>query len=114
MSALLKATKELVDQLRTAGVRVTMDSRNLNLPTVLVVPPAFLGDSNTGGTATFTLYAVTRAPANADAWESLDGLLDQITAVLEDVRVIRPSSYDVDGTGGLPSLEIAFTRTLDW
>lgn len=114
MSALLTATEALVDRLRAAGVRVTMDVRNLNLPTVLVVPPQFLGDSNCGGTASFTLYLITRAPANADAWKSLDGLLDQVTAELDDIRVIRPSSYDPEGTGPLPSLEVVFTQTLDW
>lgn len=113
MTGLMVATEEMVETLRAGGVRVTMDSRNLNLPTVLVVPPTFVGDSNLGGLATFTLYAITRAPANLDAWKSLDGLLAQVLTVL-DVREIRPTEYDVDGTGGSPALELTHDITLDW
>jgi len=113
VTGLLAATEALVDTLRAGGVRVTMDSRNLNLPTVLVVPPAFVGDANLGGLATFTLFVVTRGPANLDAWKSLDSLLAQVVALV-DVREVRPSSYDVDGLGGSPALEITHDETLDW
>lgn len=113
MTTLLTATEALVDVLRAGGVRVTMDSRNLNLPTALVVPPVFTGDSTYGGLATFTVYLITRAPANLDAWKSLDLLLDKVVAVLE-VREIRPSSYDVEGLGGSPSLELTLDQSLDW
>jgi hypothetical protein len=113
MTGLLAATEDLVETLRAGGVRVTMDSRNLNLPTVLVVPPVFVGDSNLGGLATFTLYLVTRGPANLDAWKSLDLLLDQVVSLV-DVREIRPTSYDVEGTGGSPALEVTHDITLDW
>ena len=112
-TSLWKAADETVQQLRAAGVRATMDVRNLNLPCVLVVPPAIVLDANCGGTATFTAYAVSRGPGNADAWKSLDELLEKTAAVI-DVEEVRTSQYTIDETGALPALEIVWTQALSW
>ena len=114
MTAILDATIALTEQLRAAGVRVTMDVRNLNLPTVLIVPPSWVADVMCGGTASFTIYALARPPANLDAWRSLDALLGEVAAVVDEVREVRPSSYDPEGAGGVPALEITFDHSLTW
>lgn len=112
-TSLWKSAQDTVDALRAAGIRATMDPRNLNLPAVLVVPPAIVLDVSCGGTARFTAYAVSRAPGNADAWKSVDGLLEQVAAVV-DVEEVRPTQYTTDDTGALPALEIVWTSALSW
>lgn len=114
MTALIDATVALTDELRAAGIRVTMDIRNLNLPTLLIVPPAWVMDVQQGGTATFAIYALARPPANLDAWRSCDKLLGELYAVVDDIREVRPTSYDPEGNGGLPALEITFAHSLTW
>jgi hypothetical protein len=114
VTAILDAALALADDLRAAGVRATMDTRNLNLPTLLIIPPTWVGDVSCGGTASFTIYALTRAPANLDAWKSLDKLLAELTGVVDIVREVRSTSYDVEGTGGLPAFEITFDYSLAW
>lgn len=114
MTAIIDATIALTEELRAAGIRATMDIRNLNLPTLLIVPPQWVADVMCGGTATFVVYALTRGPANLDAWRSLDGLLSELSKVVDDVREVRPTSYDPEGSGGLPALEITFAHSLTW
>jgi hypothetical protein len=114
MTAILDATVKLTEDLRAAGIRATMDVRNLNLPTLLVVPPVWVADLMCGGTASFVIYALTRGPANLDAWKSLDTLLAEVSKVVDEVREVRPTSYDPEGNGGLPALEITFDHSLTW
>lgn len=114
MTAIIDATTALTDMLRAAGIRVTMDVRNLNLPTLLVVPPSWVADLMCGGTATFTIYALARGPANLDAWRSCDALLGELSKVVDEVREVRPTAYDPEGSGGLPALEITFAHSLTW
>ena len=114
MTALIDATTALTDELRAAGIRVTMDVRNLNLPTLLIVPPAWVADVMCGGTATFAIFALARPPANLDAWRACDKLLGELAAVVDEVRTVRPTSYDPEGAGGMPALEITFEHSLTW
>ena len=114
MTALIDATVALTDELRAAGIRVTMDVRNLNLPTLLIVPPAWVADVQWGGTATFAIYALARPPANLDAWKACDKLLAELAAVVDDVREVRPTGYNPEGSGDLPALEITFAHSLTW
>lgn len=113
MTSLWKAAEEAVEELRAAGVRATMDVRNLNLPCVLIIPPAIVLDVNCGGTAKFTAYAISRGPGNADAWKSIDELLDKVAAAV-DVEEVRPTQYTIDETGALPAFEVVWTRVLSW
>lgn len=112
-TSLWKAAEETVAELRAASIRCTMDVRNLNLPCILITPPSFVGDISCGGTATFTAWAISRGPGNADAWKSIDALLEQLAAVV-DVEAVTTSQYTVDDTGALPALEIVWTKALSW
>lgn len=113
MTSLWKVAEDTVTELRGAGIRATMDVRNLNLPCVLMVPPAFVGDISCGGTATFKALIISRGPGNADAWKSIDDILGQLAAVV-DVEEVRPSEYTTDETGALPALEVVWTQALSW
>ena len=112
-TSLWKAAETVVGDLVAAGIRATMDPRSVNLPAVLVVPPQFDRETSCIGRALFTAFLITRGPGNADAWQSLDALLEQVSTVLA-VDQIRPASYVLDDGAPLPALEIQWTVGLSW
>lgn len=91
MSAFARAL-ELVDLLEAAGIRATNDSRNLNVPCVLIPPPRRAYDLACGYTAGWELWALVPGPGNADAFQAVDELADQVAAVLPVLRA-EPRAY---------------------
>jgi hypothetical protein len=113
MSTLIDLLEQTLADLDSAGVRATMDPRNLNPPGVLVVPPEFDLDVGCGGTGNFSAFVVAPGPANLDAWRALDALAAQ-TATAIPVERIRATFYTPDDTSRLPALELTWTRALSW
>jgi hypothetical protein len=113
MSSLVDALTVWQEKLASEGVRATLDPRNVNPPCVLLTAPAVVLDVSCGGTATFTAYALTRGPANADAWLSLDELVTKVAAVVP-LESFEPGSYAVDDTSPLPCFTLTWTEALTW
>lgn len=109
----MSVLSEWQEKLDAAGIRATVDPRSLNVPCVLLVPPAMVLDSSCGGLATFTAYALTRGPGNADAWASLDELVAKVAGVIP-LESFEPGSYTVDETSALPCFTLTWTEALTW
>ena len=99
--------------LTAAGLRVTLDPRNVNPPCVLLVPPRVEMDLNCGGTAEFKAFILVPPPANLDAWRLADDMAVKVGGVV-DVRTLEPSSYGVDDSGLLPALEATWEGAVTW
>lgn len=113
MSTLLDVLNSYVVELTAVGIRATLDPRSVNPPCVLLIPPTMALDVAGGGTATFTAYALTRGPGNADAWKSLDQLTTQAIEVLP-LESFEPGSYAVDDGTPLPCFTLTWTEALTW
>jgi hypothetical protein len=113
MTSVIKALEGWADQLTQNGIRVTLDPRSANPPCLLLLPPSMALDVSCGGTATFTAYALTRGPGNADAWRSLDDLTADAATVLP-LESFEPGSYAVDDGTPLPAFILTWTEALTW
>lgn len=113
MSELIDRLNSYAMELAAVGVRATLDPRSVNPPCVLLIPPTMALDVSCGGTATFTAYALTRGPGNADAWKSLDQLTAQAYQVLP-LEGFEPGSYAVDDGTPLPAFILTWTEALTW
>lgn len=84
---------EILAELKAAEINATNDPRNLNPPIVLIPPPALnLTEISRGAYASWSLLLLVPGPANADAWQALDGLLADVAEVL-DVETVTPLGY---------------------
>jgi hypothetical protein len=113
MSSLIDVLTGYLDKLTVEGVRATLDPRSVNPPCILLIPPSLALDVSCGGTATFTAYALTKGPGNADAWQSLDELTAKAYAVLP-LESFEPGSYAVDNGTPLPAFVLTWTEALTW
>jgi hypothetical protein len=113
MTSLLDLMTDVVAELLEAGIRATSDPRKVNVPAVLVLPASLALDVSCGGTATCRAVAITRGPANADAWKSLDDLVGRVAAVI-DLELIEPTSYALDETAALPAYALNWTKAISW
>lgn len=103
----------LADKLTAAGVNATCDPRSANPPCVLVTPPNHVFDHLCGATGSWSLFALAPGPANADAWQTLDGLL----AVAENTFPLERSDFVMyslsSETPPVPAYRIQFTEAFD-
>lgn len=113
MSSLVDIAAGFVADLNAAGVRATMDTRNIAPPTVLVSPPSIVLDTNCGGTATWEAFIIVPPPANADAWRKADEIAAMAAAVIP-IGSMNPTSYGADDGGALPAFRITWTTVTDW
>lgn len=113
MSGLIDTCAEMVTELVEAGIRATMDTRNLNPPCTVVTPPSIVLDSLAGGHATYVLYVVAPGPGNADAWRTIDAMAAEVAMVLP-IETIDPDQFGVDDTGALPAFRLSLTRSIEW
>jgi hypothetical protein len=82
------AVQALVDRLHAAGVRATLDDRDINPPCVFVAPPPVSWRfARNDFDAEFTVYAVTGAAGRSVDLVNLGELLDQVTAALQFAAV---------------------------
>lgn len=79
------ALEALADQLRAAGIRATLDHREINTPCVYIRPRTLAHDIlGCLGTLTVDCYIVTRDAGGQPAiYSSLDELLAQVLDVIE-------------------------------
>ena len=77
------AVQAVVDRLLAAGIRATLDERDINPPCVYVAPPALTWRFGRGDfDAAFTVWAVTGAAGRNVDLVNLGQLLDDVTAAL--------------------------------
>jgi hypothetical protein len=77
------AVQSVVDRLTAAGIRATLDERDINPPCVFVPPPALLFRFGRGDyTAEFTAWAVTGAAGRNVDLANLAPLLEAAAAAL--------------------------------
>lgn len=109
---LLEAVTSLVARLEAHGVRSTTDTRNLNPPAVLVVPPdmswRFARDT---WDATWRLLCVVPNTGSASDLANLDTLIDQVRAALGGAPQFGTArTVTIDGTSDpLPAYELTWT-----
>lgn len=73
------AVQSVVDRLTGAGVRATLDERDINPPCVYVAPPAVTFRFGRGDfTAVFTAWCVTGAAGRSADLATLGDLLEQL------------------------------------
>ena len=113
MTALVDQLTLYADTLNAAGIRTTLDPRSANPPCLLLIPPTVVLDVACGGTATFLAYAITRGPANLDAWKSLDTLVQEAFSIIP-VESFEPGSYALDDGTPLPAFILTWTEALTW
>jgi len=100
---------EIVDKLKTAGIRATTDAGALTPPAVLVPPPRRVYDVGCGYTAQWNLHAIAPAITGGDrvTWGLLDDLVDGIASVYP-VATAQPGAYVLEGKT-LPSYQVTFS-----
>jgi hypothetical protein len=102
-------------QLQAAGVRATTDPRKVVAPALLIAPPQVEFDLACGGTATWTVYAVSSSPGgDAEAWRQLDLLLAVALKVLQPERA-EPASWAPDNDAApMPAYRLTLTTAVEW
>ena len=110
MNTVWGRASDIVDRLTAAGIRATLDPRNLTPPGVLVRPPTITYDLAYGHTVEWTVTAYVPGPYNGDALAALIGpgaLVSAIDAALDCVTAARPGpdpetpSYELSWTEGV-------------
>lgn len=78
------AVQSVVDRLTAAGVRATLDERDINPPCVYVAPPALTWRFGRGDfTAAFTAWCVTGAAGRNADLATLGDLLESVGIALD-------------------------------
>jgi hypothetical protein len=92
------AAAAVVDQLVAAGVRATLDGRDLNPPAVLVRPPTVTYRFGRGGDADWEAWAVVGDLGSRQALDALSTLLEAVSAAL--VRPVQARPDVISGADG--------------
>lgn len=104
----LTLVEDVVDALRTAGVRATSDPRNVTPPCVLVELDRVDPLTSCSGRATIMMRAITPAPGSGDAIAWLWG--PAFTAL----ATISPGPISRDTFTDLPTLTAEYVGTVEW
>ena len=109
------AAAAIVTRLAAAGVRASIDERDLNPPCVWVAPPSItwrFGQAT--WTADWLLTAVVPDTGRATSTQALAVLLDEVQAAMGWAAVTaRPVSLTVPGAGPpLPGYEMGFSQRI--
>lgn len=101
----------LADTLTAAGVRATIDARDLNPPAVLVAAPVIRWAFGNRMEVDYRLVAVVPDAGTGPALKALSGLLDDVSAALGGAPLTAtPMPYaDPGGGNPLPAYEITWT-----
>ena len=109
-----QALRAVVDQLTTAGLRATADSRNLNLPAVLVASPS-LDYRFKGGTweGTWTAWALVPDTGPVQAADALGDLVERTQAALEGrISTARAVDFLTEEGVTVPGYQLTFTTRI--
>lgn len=85
MSRRLERAAQLVELLRAADIKATLDPADVGglAPCVLVAPPALAFTLNTGAVCTWRLVVIDQiGAATLSSWRRLDALVDQVADLL--------------------------------
>lgn len=112
MGATYERATWLAAQLRGADLRATADVRNavVNLPCVLVVPPA---RDFRAKLVTWRLVVLGHGPGTAASWEAIDDQLDKLAAELP-IESAEAGLYQLPNgdPGGVACYIATFTESL--
>lgn len=112
---LAQAAQAIVDRLTDAGVRASVDERDLNPPAVFVGPPVLSWRFGKGSTdATWTLVAVVPNTGRNIALTNLGALVTSTAAALGlAIVTARPMDLSVpDQAAPLPGYALEFTQRI--
>lgn len=107
--------QDLVDRLQQAGVRATLDPRNVVPPIGLLVRPAYqpVGNACRNLVADWTLHLIGKGPDQPPAWQQLDDMLSATILVLgAGITAIDPDTYPLNDTTEAPSYRVTFQTVL--
>lgn len=109
------AAAAIVDTLRAAGIRATVDERELNPPAVFVGPPNLTYRFGKGGwDASWTLAAVVTDAGRRPALAALGDLVTAVQAALAG-RVVAGRPVDLFVPGGaapMPAYELTYSARI--
>lgn len=115
MTSTIEVLKGLAAAAEAAGIRATVDARNVNPPCVLFVPPTITLNLNCGGTAAFEAVCIVPGAGNADAWAAADDLARRlVTHVLPQAETVTPGSYGVDDNNANPAMIVGWTGDIEF
>ena len=87
MTTVYARAQALCDAITAAGIRATLDQRNVNPPCALVTMPTVVYDLHAGHlTATWRILAIAPGPPSADSFRALwdtDGILPHLDTIDE-------------------------------
>lgn len=107
--------KAYVAELTKLGIRATYDPRKVVAPCVLLVPPTVDLNTNCGGSASWTAFALAATGAgNSDAWTQIDTLVAKALEVLPAERV-EPAEYALeDNPSNYPAYALTWTGQVEF
>lgn len=102
------------EQLTAAGIRATVDPRNVVPPCVLFNPPDSVAlNIGCGGTAQMSAVLLASGPGQGDAWQTLEAALPAVLAHVP-AEEVRSTAYTLDDSGPMPAYELIWTSTVEW
>jgi hypothetical protein len=112
---LAAAADAVVTRLTAAGIRATVDERNLNPPAVWIKPPAITYRYGKGWAAVWTLQAVVPDTGRNIAMAALGELVDAVTAAMSwAVVTAAPIALIIPGGAApLPGYEMTFNERIN-
>lgn len=114
---LVRATQAVVDQLQAAGLRASVDERDIDPtgPFVYVVAPDITFRFGRGADGEFTIWAsVPSYPSRAAALQALSELIGQVNEALGN-RLVRGGPADLviqDNEMPLPAYKLTWTQRI--
>jgi hypothetical protein len=111
------AMRAVVDTLTAAGIRATVDVREVNPPCCWVQLPTIRFRFATPGAFNVDFAVLAVVGNSGNRWADLDAISDLTAAAQEAlgdrVATARPADmWTTDGTGTLPAMELTWTDTV--
>ncbi|MET0996217.1 MAG: hypothetical protein ABWY20_20015 [Mycobacterium sp.] len=109
-----QAAGVIVDRLRAAGIRATLDERDINPPAVWIKPPTLTFRFGKGWTATWTVQAVVPDTGRNVALAALGTLVEAVQAALGGAaQTALPIALLIPGGAApLPGYELTFNERI--
>jgi len=108
------AAQSIVTQLKAAGIRATIDERDINPPAVWVKPPIAAFRFGKGWDATWTLQAVVPDTGRNNSLAALGAMIDAVQAAMNwHAITANPVALLIPGGAApLPAYEMTFSERI--
>ena len=109
------AAAAIVARLKAAGLRATVDERDINPPAVWVKPPTLVFRFGKGWSAAWTLQAVVPDTGRNNALAALGALIEKVQTAMDwAVVTATPIALIIPGGAApLPGYEMTFNERID-